>query len=196
MENVNLAPNEAVIFKETNVAHGGGMASCTDELILTNLNIICISKGVFGNTKRIFYYPLTQIKSYNGKPQVVSGKLPNGLDTLEIYFLNSNETFFFQVANKKRIEKWISAINNVLVGNTNIDTLSNSVSEYNRETVAGVLKEFGEDLKNMFGFKQSNGEQEKEEVVVNKKCIACSAPLIGKKGQVIHCKYCDTDQKV
>ena len=30
--------------------------------------------------------------------------------------------------------------------------------------------------------------------IVNKKCISCSAPLIGKKGQVVHCKYCDTDQ--
>ena len=29
---------------------------------------------------------------------------------------------------------------------------------------------------------------------VNKKCMSCSALLVGKKGDVVCCKYCDTEQ--
>ena len=36
---------------------------------------------------------------------------------------------------------------------------------------------------------------EKHEII-NKKCISCSAPLVGKTGSVVCCKYCDTDQTI
>ena len=39
-----------------------------------------------------------------------------------------------------------------------------------------------------------NDDKGTEPTTINKKCISCSAPLVGEKGQVVHCKYCDTDQ--
>ena len=40
----NLMPNESIILKETGVAHGGVMAIYTDELMLTNLNIVSLRR--------------------------------------------------------------------------------------------------------------------------------------------------------
>ena len=36
----NLQPNEAVLLKDDSVMHGGLMSAYTDELILTNLNLV------------------------------------------------------------------------------------------------------------------------------------------------------------
>lgn len=207
---LNLAPNESIVLKEACVAHGGVMAIYTDELILTNLNVICINKGMFGNTKNVFYYPLNQLKQYNGKAQAISGKLSNGTDALELYFVNGVETFNFQSDNKKNIKKWIKAISDTVGCNNGytLDKFEETDDEVDPDSIAGAIneigkqfKEVGEEFRQALGFKskkKSENVQTKEKhiepSVVNKKCISCSAPLVGKQGQLVHCKYCDTDQ--
>ena len=201
--NIGLMPNESIILQEVSVAHGGVMAIYTDELYLTNLNLICVSKGMFGNTKKTFKYPLNQIKMYNGKPQAVMGKLSNGTACLDIYFLNGTESFNFQSANKKKINAWIEAISNVL-GRGNGQTDYPDDSEYDDdETVIGAFKEVGEEFKEVgkelfgaFGIKTKKPTKNAtaETGKISKKCMSCSAPLTGNKGQVVKCRYCDTEQ--
>ena len=206
----NLMPNESIILQEVSVAHGGVWAIYTDELILTNLNIYCVNKGTFGNTKKIFNYPLSQIKKYNGKPQVMMGKLSNGTPSLDIYFMNgSSESFNFQSGNKKNINKWIDAINNIVGGGSDSNNLSMDDDSYDddddSDTLVGAFKEVGSEFKEVgveflgaLGFKPGKKKSPNSSVAgsetVSKKCSSCSAPLIGKKGQVIKCKYCDTKQ--
>ena len=101
-------PDEAVILKETDVAHGSG--GYGDELVLTNLNIICTHRGMFGGIKDVFLYPLSQVKEYNGKPQIIQGKTPNGEPCLEIYFKYGGvESFRFRSWNKITIDRWVKA---------------------------------------------------------------------------------------
>ncbi len=195
---LNLAPNESIVLKEACVAHGGVMAIYTDELILTNLNVICINKGMFGNTKNIYYYPLSQLKQYNGKAQAVLGKLSNGTPALELYFVNGVETFNFQSDNKKTINKWISSISEI-VGCKNVtDFPTENDDEVDPDSIASAFKEVADEFRAAFGIKTKKKTTNKniisEPTTINKKCISCSAPLVGKRGQVVHCKYCDTDQ--
>jgi hypothetical protein len=201
--NIGLMPNESIILQEVNVSHGGVLAGHTDELVLTNLNLICINKGVFGNTKNVFKYPLNQIKMYNGKPQALQGKLTNGTATLDVYFLNGVETFYFDGINRKKINDWIKAITNTI---TQSGTGENYSSDDSDDSVAGAFKEVGDEFKEVgqellgafginlgkkkMGSQGSDGSGEK----VSKKCVSCSAPLTGVKGQVIKCLYCDTEQ--
>ena len=200
MAELKLMPNEAVLLKDGSIAHGGVMAAYTDDLILTNINIICVSKGIFGNQKKVYYYPLNQIKRFNGKPQAIMGEMPNGSPCLEVYFMNGIERFDFQTASKKNVEKWIDAISKVICGDiTNID----NTKYENEDTFADELQEMkdefkamGQELKEAFGFKSKDSKKiaEKDNETFTKKCMSCSAPLVGKKGQLVKCKYCDTSQ--
>ena len=200
----NLMPNEFIILKETGVAHGGLMAIYTDELMLTNLNIVCTSKGMFGGTKNIFQYPLNQIKRYNGKPQAIMGKLSNGTQCLEVYFMNgSSESFNFQSSNKATINKWIKEINRILVGDSQDDENTQD-DDYDPNTLVGAFKEVGSQFKDVgtellgsLGFnpgRKKSAQVEQGPVKISKKCISCSAPLVGYKGKVIKCRYCDAEQ--
>ena len=199
-----LMPNESIILKEVSVAHGGVMAIYTDELMLTNLNIICTSKGMFGNTKNIFQYPLSQIKKYNGRPQVILGKLSNGTPCLEVYFINGGvESFNFQTGNKKKINQWIEAIGK-LVGGGSVELSSSFDDDDDDDTLVGAFKEVREQFKEVgsellgsLGFKPGKKKTSSASQVserVSKKCVSCSAPLVGNRGQVVKCKYCDTEQ--
>ncbi|MDK7337204.1 hypothetical protein [Pauljensenia sp. UMB0895] len=202
-----LMPNEAVILKEVSVAHGGVRAVYTDELMLTNLNIVCTNKGMLGNTKNILQYPLSQIKKYNGRPQVIMGKLSNGMPCLEVYFINGGkESFKFQSGNKKKINQWIKAIGE-LVGGESVDQSTDiDTNDYDGEdTLVGAFKEVGEQFKDVgteilgslgfrLGKKMSAPNQGVERI--SKKCVSCSAPLVGNKGQTVKCKYCDTEQSL
>lgn len=115
MAKFRLQPDEAIILQEVGVEHGIGLMSMyTDELYLTTRNIYCINKGVIGNTKTIFCYPLNQLKKVDGCPQAILGKKTNGTCSLDIYFINGNESFSFKTNNKLKIKKWIKEINKVL----------------------------------------------------------------------------------
>lgn len=204
MAKINFQPNECIVVQEVRAAHGGVMAIYTDELMLTNFNLYCVSKGMFGNTKRTFCWPLNQIKIYNGKPQVLTGKLSNGTATLDIYFQNGCESFNFQSKNEKTINQWKKEIFSILIGDSNLgsDVFEEDDDEIDPDSPIGQVKEAWNDLKSQFGIKTTNKKKtvisaaQPESIMVNKKCISCSAPLIGKKGQMVHCKYCDTDQTI
>lgn len=193
MVKINLMPNESIILKSENVMHGGLMAGYTDELILTNQNIIHVKKGVFGNTKNVKKYPVNQIKIFNGNPQAMLGKQRNGSSQLEIYFLNGHEYFGFQSLTKKEVVQWINAISHLVTGHgSTIVPFGFAIpgTKYLSETIKGTVDTF----KNTFGIKSQIIDNGVSSENVTKKCISCSAPLIGKKRQTMHCKYCDTDQ--
>ena len=54
----NLQPHEVVLLKDESVMHGGFWSAYTDELMLTNLNLVLIKKGMFGNSKGVLTFPV------------------------------------------------------------------------------------------------------------------------------------------
>ena len=210
MAKYQLMPNESMILQEVSVAHGSVMAICTDELLLTSLNLVCVHKGVFGNMKNVFTYPLSQIKRFKGKPQVMMGKLSNREETLDVY-LNGGEceSFYFQTKNKRTIKNWIEAIMSACGFDSSTDDSGDVDDGYDSDTLAGAFKEVGDQFKEVendffdaLGFKP-RGKTKKSIAAgvasaagekVSKKCMSCSAPIFGNKGQTVKCKYCDTEQ--
>ncbi len=196
MANYRLDPDESIILQEPNVMHGGLMAAYTDEILLTNMNFIYVSKGLFGNTKNIVKYPLDTVKVYKGIAQAIIGKTQNGMPALQISFMQGEETFVFQSGSKKDTGKWVNAINQVITGSPSpyVD------AEDDEWFFAGAIRDTVGAFKDALGFKGdtkkgSTGSTAKVEPEnTTKKCMGCMAPLSGKKGSYVKCKYCDTEQ--
>ena len=196
MVNYNLAPNETILIQSTAVLceSGGFMAAYTDELILTNINIIHVSKGMFGNTKGVKKYPLNQVKIVNGEAQAIMGKSSNGMPDLQIYFINGQLAFKFQSSDKKEIAKYVNGISKVLTGNiSSQSSVANPFAIPGVENIAETLKDTFNVFKESFGIKPED-KAANQSVKVTKKCIGCMSPLTGTKGQSVRCRYCDTDQ--
>lgn len=189
MENYNLLENEAIILKNERAYHPiGRKIGNPGELVLTNLNIFYSKKGIFGGTKEILKFPLSEIKIIDGNPQVNLGKNANSQYQMEIYFRNSQECFYFVAYGKKELIKWIDKISELLTGKqANID-------DRERNYVPGV-SEFAGALKNTIGtMKDAFGIKEKEPEKVTIRCMSCGAPLTGNKGSVIKCRFCGIEQ--
>jgi hypothetical protein len=193
----NLEPNESILIQSTGVLRETGnllMKGYTDELILTNMNIIWISKGMFGNTKGVQKYPLNQVKVINGEAQAFVGKSSNGMPNLQVYFINGQEVFQFQSFKKRGVAKWVNEISKVLTGHDS--TRGSATNQYaipGTEYLAASLKDTVGVFKNAFGIKPKVDADAVHEKVT-KKCIGCMAPLTGTKGQSVLCRYCDTVQ--
>lgn len=196
MVNYNLEPNESILIQSTSVlCEGGGLLTAyTDDLILTNMNIIHVSKGVFGNTKRVQKYPLNHVKIINGEAQAIMGKSTNGIPNLQVYFVNGQVAFKFQSSGKKEIGKYVNEISKVLIGKeSSRNSVANQFAIPGAEIVAETLKDTIGVFKGTFGIK-SKSKAADEPVKATKKCIGCMSPLTGTKGLSIRCSYCDTDQ--
>lgn len=60
-----LLPHEFMIMHSDHVCSGNS-TTLTDELILTNLNLVHIKKGIFGGKKSQQLIPINQIKLFEG----------------------------------------------------------------------------------------------------------------------------------
>jgi hypothetical protein len=190
MAEYNLQPNEALLLKEERVRHGGTFASYTDELILTNLNLALVKKGIFGNSKGIRVFPINQVKVYSGQAQAVVGQDKNGTPALEVYFVDGEEKFAFQSGGKKKILTWAARINQVVTGQESPVEQDTGMALPGAELVAGVLKD-------TFGvFKAKFGSKTAAPVKVAGKCTGCGAPTSGTCGSAVTCEYCGTVQQL
>lgn len=193
MGDYKLEINEGIVLKNQNAFHPvGKKIGSMGELILTNLNIIYIKKGMLGGTKEVIKLPLNQIKIIDGNPQIRLERRTNGTTQMEIYFFNSEECFYFNDFGNKELIKWIDKIHEILTGEPA------KIDEDDRNYVPG-LSEVANTLKESIGtFKQAFGikekKQEKEKMAT--RCISCDAPLFGEKGATIKCKYCGVKQTI
>ena len=194
MAGVKLAGNEGIILQSTSVMSGSVWAAYTDELILTNLNVILVKRGIFGNKKGEQRFPISQIKRINGKPQVMLGQNSlNSEDQLHITFMHGVEWFEFQSGGKEEIAKWIKAIYDLF--HCTPDDLPHDEEE-KKDTITSALKKGVDSIKDIFGIKsKSESVSTSSSALQNIKCPGCKAPLTGKPGEVVKCVYCDTKHR-
>lgn len=179
MSDYNLYPNEAILLKSQDVFQGMRKG----DLVLTNLAIIWAEKNLFGKIKNVNRIPFNQVKMYNENPQVRLGKAGNGANQLEIYLVNGQENFSFNTTllGKREINKWINEITKAITGHAPEKSFTAIPgTEFVADTLKGTVGVFTDSL----GLKKT----------VSTKCMACKAPITGKKGEVFRCKYCDTQQ--
>lgn len=186
----NLQPNEVVLLKDERIMHGGLWSAYTDELILTNLNLVLVKKGMFGNVKGVLTFPVNQIKVHNQQAQAVIGKATNGTDLLEVYFLNGQEKFSFQTGGKKRLNEWIAKIHQAVTGEEAPAQPGTGMALPGAAMVAGVLKD------TLGVFKSKLGAQTEAPAKVAGACRGCGAPMAGFQGQTVACEYCGSAQQL
>lgn len=202
MAKYQLQSNEGVVLQETGICYEPNKLSTayTDELILTNLNLIHVRKGVFMGTKGVRYIPLNQVKVIGGKCQALVGKAQNGHAILQIYTQQGTEEFAFRTKAKKNAGIWANEISRLVTGRDSENALeSQDAPEYDFEdTVVGQLKyAFGEvGAAFGIGFGKSGQQQKSSVERVSTKCSGCHAPITGVKGKAAVCKYCDTEQVI
>jgi len=191
MANLNLQANEAVVLKADSVMHcGGHFSSYGDELILTNIHVIWLNKGTLGNVKRTEYFPLDQIKIFNGRAQALLTKGSTGSPQLEIFLKGSQEAFRFSSSGKKEIVKWVEAINQLVTGTGGESPSSTNMSLPGTAVIAGTLRDTFGQFKNAFG----GGKDSSPQVVrVTCKCLSCGAQVSGISGTSAKCEYCDSE---
>lgn len=185
----NLMPNEVVLIEDDAVIHGKGASG---ELTLTNLNLVVMSKGMFGTSKGFQMFPVNQIKVLDGRAHVQLSKSHNGSEALKVYFHHGEEEFRFLSGGKRKIPNWIAKINEAVTGQPAMEPEPEVASRAlpGADRVAGVLKD------TLGAFRSKTVVTPEAPVSVATKCISCGAPASGLRGQAITCPYCDTAQQL
>lgn len=197
MEEYNLEVDEVIIFKEDNVSHCDTLiAPYVHELVLTNKKVIFVEKGVLGNTKEVYLYPLTQIKVYNGVPQVRKGRTSRGIVCLDIYFLSCEEHFSFNLGRNKNIPVWVAEINRLLGTTQNV---VESKDKSKTTSLKNTFKEAGQNVTGMFGIKcekHNNGNVTEQTTAPSLQIIICKN--CGKKlpGIMKFCTECGSPVEI
>lgn len=191
MAKVNLQPNEVVLIKCEDICYSGFWSSYTDDLILTNQCVMHVSKGTFGNIKNIRRFPLSQIKQYNGKPQVSLKNPSSSTPIVVIDLLTGEEEFTFPENQKENALRWINELYKLMTGKESDISITKKSVIPGAEALAKTLKGTVDTFANTFGVKTKDKDVS---ISITKKCRGCSAPLTGVKGATVRCKYCDTEQ--
>ena len=185
-----LGPNECIIMRHDSVKYKG--SNYRNELILTNQNLVLVEKGVFKGIKDIYVFPLREIKKYNGEAQAIMSKGRDGFQHLQVYFINGMQDFGFELG-RFEIRKWIDAINKTVMGKDYKPSSSSTTSTIGNGLgiLSGMVKDT---MKDVLGVDVKLPPLPSSSVTT--KCCSCKAPLVGKKGEIVRCKYCDTEQSI
>lgn len=171
MVKLNLKPNEVIILHHENISRGD-KSRYKDELVLTNLCLVHVEKGMFNKIKNINVFPVNTIKVYNNKAQAFANRRNNGYNYLDIYFINGQESFGF--SNKSDIQKYVKEINKLLVAPEEKKTINtNELKTTIIDTATSII-----------------GALKVKPKQISTKCPSCGATIAGEKGKNICCDYC------
>lgn len=109
MARFKLGPDEFLLMHASRVRRQDGKNGGTDELVLTNRNLIIIDRGLLGAAE-LEYLPLSQLKAFEGKPQAFATQNRHGQSQLEVFFIDRHEVFLFQSGGRHATVKWADAI--------------------------------------------------------------------------------------
>ena len=178
-----LGLDEVVLLQYADVTEG--RASVT--LILTNQNIIQVNKGFRGTEKDAVQYPLSELKEYNGKPNIIEGKGSDGAHRLELYFSGYEKYYSF---NSKITEhKWAGAIEKAYKAYM-AEQKRLAKPKLNAGAIFAPLRGTLESAKQVITPKAKGAK------AITVKCPKCGAELTGGKGQEVICSYCDAAVKI
>lgn len=174
-----LDEDEAFIARASDVTVG--MFGKAD-LILTNKNIVQINKGFWNEETGFEKYPLSSLKVYNGKANIVVTKNSAGKHQVELYFNNSEKIYSFDKVSAE--SKWIS-----------------DVKKAHRQYLENAEKARRKSSKNVNIFKVLTDSAKSlvpQHISIPKafKCRKCGAELHGLKGENIRCEYCNYENTI
>lgn len=167
-----LDNDEAVILQASGVYTD---SNASVDLVLTNKNLIEVTKGFFGGDKGAIKYPLSELKLLNGKANVLVGKSRNGSKRMELYF--STRELYYRFNTPFAINKWVSAIMKA-----HKDRMA-YIEKSQKQPKTSLLDSVKGTLDKMIPVKEA--------VKKSCKCSKCGADLSGIKGEQVTCSYCN-----
>ena len=152
------------------------------ELTLTNRNLI--------------YVWLSRLKVLDGVVQAKYAE-KNDLAVLDLFFATDEVSFVFETGDKyssrKLVAQWLDAISQVTTGLPSSQAAELRKTIPSVEMLAGAIKGTLDVFAKTFTGKTVDSQENTEEQVTVK-CIGCRAPISGRSGMTIQCRYCDTTQ--
>ena len=179
MSSYTLDEDEVVILEEHNVTKGISTVS----LVLTNRNLIQVSKVFMGASERAMKYPLLELKEQNGKPNILIGKGPDKKTRLDLYFDSCDLHYSFQGLFVER--KWAGAIEKAYRACV-AEKRRSEKKDFDLGALFSPLKDTVQSVSSIVIPK------DKEPVVKIVKCPRCGAEVSGEKGSEVKCSYCDS----
>lgn len=175
-----LVQSDDVIYNEQQVS-----------LMLTDEYLVRVETevGLFKNKKVPHPRSLSELVIVDGIAKV-EVKIGNGGWDLIFTFKNGFEVYNFG-SRKSEADLFEERAKSILpktkVEDQFLETIKDVVN------VAGVVgSAIGNKIGKKFGVDLNLGSQNNS--IVTTKCVCCHAPLSGKKGQKVICKYCDNEQ--
>ena len=188
-DRLELQPDEAIVRRNDGVGMRSNMFG-TDKrhtLILTNKAILLEKKDVFGKTKEVLRFPLSEIRVAEGKVQAVMGQADFVTPSLDVYFTSGPQRFLFTW--EKDVKEWIDDIGAVVRGEpikekNEYEDLMKDMAEMAAfaEGISGSVAGSINKVKDALGIKST------EKVAMT--CPSCGASLAGIRGETDKCPYC------
>lgn len=176
------------------------MSDYTDELVLTNLQLIHVEHGIFGKVKGMRKIPLNHIRVAGNRAQVICGKNPeDGAYELQIFMKNGEQDAFQFRGRKRTINEWVNEIclaaTGVVPEPRGETTIMDGLKGMAISAIKDALNIEDAPAPTRAPVPEASFTPVEKEKTTNQ-CIGCGAPLTGYVGDVIRCEYCDILQKL
>lgn len=189
MININLEFNETVIVKCEDIhfdttSKSKGRA----DVLLTNMRVVVISKGIFGKVKETLFFPMEDIKRYNGKPQVKYSE-KDGQALIDLYTTRMQIELKFDSDKKKEAKSFVYEMNKLLCSDEDFE-------EWKKENKLLAMTTPEEVVKTIVGTIGSIKDSIIPPVPGSSVCNKCGGLIQGYVGKPGKCTFCGNQQVI
>lgn len=187
MNELGIDANEIVMATVSNAFTNSKKLSRCGDLILTDKNLIWVTRSLFGKVKYTKKIPLTMVKVFNDQAmlQLEEKMIDPSILTIQL----KDETFTVTSTEKKAMRDIVRKATEIITGGS-ADGLIKSVIP-STEQIADTAKVAANALRSAF-----NNKFNKQPKRVSIECKGCGYKLSGFSGKTIRCPYCDSQYTV
>lgn len=196
MKSYNLERGEFVVLQRSDVSLVSEEGrDPLDEVVLTNKSlvlVVTVPDGAFRTARYLKRLPLEQALDDLGVPRTAVTKVDNSY-VLNVAFADETVSLCFAGGSAGAARRWERAVSSAAVGDLDGIDADGEASD----TLGDLLEETKGTFGALFGgtgHPRKKAELPERPMTVTKRCMGCHAPIVGRKGSVVTCGYCDTKQ--
>ena len=159
------------------------------DIILTNKRVVITRIGLLGKVKETYSYQMSDIKRFNGRPQVKYTDNPGHEPKVDIYTASSQVEVIFSISQRKDAKRFVYKIHELLCTEEEFDKWNSETNLFPAMNPEIVAEKIGNTIGTVINAM-------KPQIPGSATCSKCGGLVQGICGKTATCLFCGNQQLI
>ena len=178
-----IIKNESIRFDTSAGKKGKG------DIFVSNKRLVLTREGMFGKTKETYSFPLSEIKKFNGRPQIKYNDNPGQNPTIDIYTTRMQIEVIFEQSQKKDAKMFVYQVHRNMCSEEEFAKWDAETRYFPTINPIQIAEKIGGTIGTVI-------DAIKPQIPGTSNCSKCGSVVHGIIGKSGRCEFCGNEQLI